>query len=53
MKSITVPRYLTIHQIMEIMIEEVQRMNPDEKAILRARLRRSFGLIKSSGGKPE
>ena len=53
MKSITVPKYLTIDQIFELLIEQVKRMSPDEKAHMRARLRRSFGLIKSAEGKPE
>jgi hypothetical protein len=43
---------MTIHQIMELAIEAVKKMSPDEKAITRARLLRQFGLIKSSEGKP-
>lgn len=45
-------RYLTTEQLGEAMLETVRAMSPDQKAILRARLLRQFGLIKSSEGKP-
>jgi hypothetical protein len=46
------PKGMTTEQLMDAAIKTVQQMTPDEKAILRARMLRSAGLIKSSGGKP-
>lgn len=42
---------LTMDQLGEAMLQTVRRMSPDQKAILRARMLRSVGLIKSSEGK--
>jgi hypothetical protein len=43
---------MTTEQLMEELLRTVQQMSPDEKAILRARMLRRAGLIKSSEGKP-
>ena len=42
---------MLLEQIAEIFIAQIQEMSPDEKAILRSRMLRQAGLIKSSGGK--
>jgi len=42
---------MTTEQLGEAMMRTVQQMSPDEKAIFRARLDRSLGLVKTSGGK--
>jgi hypothetical protein len=34
---------MTIHQLAELVIKEIRKMTPDEKAHLRAKLRRAFG----------
>ncbi len=43
---------MLLEQIAELMITEISKMSPDEKAILRARMSRRSGLIKTGGGKP-
>lgn len=43
---------ITTEQLGEALLQTVQAMTPDQKAILRARMSRSAGLIKSSEGKP-
>jgi hypothetical protein len=43
---------MTTEQLGEAMLQTVQAMTPDEKAILRARMWRSVGIVKSSEGKP-
>jgi hypothetical protein len=49
---LTHSRGVTTEQLMEAMIATARQMAPDEKAIFRARLNRSLGLIKSSQSKP-
>ena len=43
---------MTTEQLAQAVLEAVQAMTSDEKAILRARMRRHFGDIPTSGGKP-
>jgi hypothetical protein len=43
---------MTTEQLGEAMLQTIQQMSPDEKAILRARMLRRAGLIKPDGGKP-
>ncbi len=43
---------MTTEQLGEALLQTVQAISPDQKAILRARILRSVGLIKSSEGKP-
>jgi hypothetical protein len=34
-RKITIPRFMTIHQLMDVVIREVKQMSPAEKAELR------------------
>lgn len=43
---------MTTEQLGEAMLRTISDMSLDQKAILRARMLRSVGLIKSSEGKP-
>ncbi len=43
---------MTTEQLGEAMLRTVQAMTPDEKALLRARMWRSVGIVKSSEGRP-
>jgi len=45
-------RGMTMEELGEAALETIRAMTPDQKAIFRARLSRSLGLVKTSGGRP-
>jgi hypothetical protein len=46
------PRGMLLEELGEAALETIRAMTPDQKAIFRARLNRSLGLVKTSGGRP-